>query len=123
TGGIAYRLVLAGDFAPALQTTHRAMAAAPGQLSLSIHRAHSLMLLARVDEARALYLPHRRQTLHNGQTWGGLGPEDFLPLRKAVVPRPLMDETENRFAGGGSASAVRPSSRYSSVKLPACGSI
>jgi len=100
TGGIAYRLVRAGDFAPALEATDRAMAAAPGQLWLSINRAHALMLLARVDEARALYLQHRGQTLQNGKTWEGMVLEDFIDLRKAGLTHPLMDEIEKRFAGG-----------------------
>jgi len=101
TGGIAYRLVLAGDFAPALEATDRAMAAAPAQLWLSVNRAHALMLLARVDEARALYLQHRGQTLQNGKTWEGMVLEDFINLRKAGLTHPLMDEIEKRFAGGG----------------------
>src|SRR5262249_44108869 len=58
-GGIAYRFVLIRDFETALQAADQAISLAPAKTWLYTNRAHALMLLGHVEEARALYLRHR----------------------------------------------------------------
>ena len=55
-------------------------------------RVHALMLLGRVDEARAVYLNFRGQKLENGKSWETVILEDFAELRKAGITHPLMHE-------------------------------
>ena len=58
-GGLAYRLVLARDFARALEAADQAIALAPEKTWIHRNRAHALMFLGRADEARAIYLQNR----------------------------------------------------------------
>ena len=58
-GAIAYQFILARNFAMALEAADQAISLAPDQIWLYTNRAHALMFLNRVDEARALYLKYR----------------------------------------------------------------
>ena len=58
-GGIAYNFVLARNFVEALEAADQAISLAPEKIWLYTNRAHALMFLDRVDEARALYLKYR----------------------------------------------------------------
>ena len=101
-GGLAYRFVLARDFATALAAADQAISLAPDQIWLYTNRAHALMFLGRIDEARALYLKYRGQkNVQEGKSWEAVVLEDFAELRKAGVTNPLMDEIEKQFASAG----------------------
>ena len=102
-GSLAYGLLLAKDFARALEAADQAIAAAPGELWLHAGRAHALMLLGRTDEARALYLQHRGKPRARGdRSWDAVVLEGFGELRKGGLARPLMEEIEPKFAARGS---------------------
>jgi tetratricopeptide (TPR) repeat protein len=58
-GGLAYRFVVARNFAIALEAADEAIALAPEMIWLYTNRAHALMFLDRADDARALYLQFR----------------------------------------------------------------
>src|SRR5437016_13504621 len=58
-GGLAYRFVLARDFARALEVVDQAISLAPNMVWLYRNRAHALMFLGHVEEARSLYLQYR----------------------------------------------------------------
>jgi tetratricopeptide (TPR) repeat protein len=99
-GGLAYRLVLAGDFSNALDAADQVVALAPDRLWLHVNRAHALMFLGRVEEARAIYLAHRgaRNASASGEkSWETAVLEDFAELRAAKLAHPLMDEIEQLF--------------------------
>ena len=101
-GDLAYRFVLARNFARALEASDLVISLAPDQMWLHTNRAHALMFLNRVEEARALYLRYRgEKNAQNGKPWDTVVLEDFSELRKAGLTHPLMDEIEKRFAGGG----------------------
>ena len=101
-GDLAYRFVLARNFARALEASDQAISLAPDQIWLYTNRAHALMFLNRVDEARALYLHYRgEKNVQTGKSWETSVLEDFAELRKAGLTHPLMDEIEKRFAAGG----------------------
>jgi tetratricopeptide (TPR) repeat protein len=100
-GALAYRFVLARNFANALEAADQAIALAPGKIWLYTNRAHALLFLDRVDEARALYLKHHGETdVERGKSWDAMIVEDFAELRKAGLMHPLMDEIEAKFAAG-----------------------
>jgi tetratricopeptide (TPR) repeat protein len=101
-GGFAYRLVQAKDYTKALEVADQAIALAPRMTWLYTNRAHALMFLGRVDQARALYLQFRgEKKAQEDKSWVALVTEDFAEFRKAKLTHPLMDEIEKRFASGG----------------------
>ena len=97
-GSLAYLLVLAEDFSNALDAVDQALALASDQLWLHSNRAHALMFLGRVDEARALYLAHRgAKSVVGEKAWETVVTEQFAELRAAKLTHPLMDEIEQLF--------------------------
>ena len=98
-GSLAYSLLLARDFAHALEAIDQTIALAPDKIWLYTNRAHALMFLGRIDEARALYLQFRgERRVQKDKSWETIIREDFADLRKAGLANPLMDEIEARFA-------------------------
>jgi tetratricopeptide (TPR) repeat protein len=99
---LAFNLVLAGEFTTALEAIDQAIAIRPDQTWFYANRAHALMFLYRVDEARALYLKYRGETNVSGdESWEVVILEDFAELRKAGLSHPLMDEIESKFTKSG----------------------
>jgi tetratricopeptide (TPR) repeat protein len=101
-GGLAYRFVLARNFAAALEAANQAISLSPNKIWLYSNRAHALMFLGRVGEAQALYLLYRgEKNVLDGKSWETVILQDFAELRKAGLEHPLMDEIEKEFSGGG----------------------
>jgi tetratricopeptide (TPR) repeat protein len=101
-GSLAYGFVLAQNFARALEASDLVISLAPDKIWLHSNRAHALMFLSRVDEARALYLRYRgEKDAQDGKLWETAVLEDFSEMRKEGLTHPLMDEIEKRFAAGG----------------------
>ncbi|HEV2955287.1 MAG TPA: tetratricopeptide repeat protein [Xanthobacteraceae bacterium] len=99
-GGMGRQFILARDFARALQAADQAIAIAPDKTSLYTNRAHALMFLGRVKEARALYLKYRgEKDVRDAEPWETVVLEDFAEFRKIRLTSPLMDEMEKLFAG------------------------
>ena len=66
------------------------------------NRAHALMFLGRIDEARALYLKYRgKQDVQPGKSWEIVILEDFAELQKAGLTSSLMEEIKKEFAAKG----------------------
>jgi tetratricopeptide (TPR) repeat protein len=100
-GGIAYNFVLARNFLRALEAADQGTLLAPEQLWLYANRAHALMFLDRVDEARALYLKYRGQQKVNGaKSWEAAILSDFAEFQKTGLKHPLITEIEKRLAAG-----------------------
>ena len=96
---IAYRFLLARNFEMALASADQAVSLLPGVISLHANRAHALMFLGRIEEARALYLRYRSQKGGQGEkSWQAIVLEGFAGLHQAVLTDPLMDEIEKRLA-------------------------
>jgi tetratricopeptide (TPR) repeat protein len=100
-GSLAYDFVLAYDFAAALETADKAITLQPDLIFVYGNRAHALMFLDRVDEARTLYLRYRGKSVTDDQSWEISVLRDFAELREAGLSRPLMDEIESKFRTGG----------------------
>jgi tetratricopeptide (TPR) repeat protein len=99
---LAYRFVLAHEFGRALETADEAIALQPDDIWLQVNRSHALMLVGRVDEARALYLVHRgEKDTRRGESWQTIVLKDFAEMRNAGLAHPLMDEIEAAFTTRG----------------------
>src|SRR5262249_55634767 len=97
-GGLIYSFFLASDFAKALDAVDLIIALAPDDLGLHANRAHALMFLGRIEEARAIYLAHRgARNVVGEKSWETALLEDFADLRAAKLTHPLMDEIEQLF--------------------------
>ena len=66
-GKLAYRFILDRSFASALEASDLVISLAPDTILLRTKRAHALMFLDRVDEARALYLRYRGEKVCAGR--------------------------------------------------------
>jgi hypothetical protein len=96
--GLAFELLLAKKFEKSLDASNLATATAPGLVWLYIHRAHALMFLGRVEEARSLYLAHRGEKIQDDVIWEDAIRQVFAILRKAELTNPLMAKIEADFA-------------------------
>jgi len=101
-GDLANRFVLARNFATALEAADQSISLAPDEIWLYANRAHALMFLGQIEEAKALYLKYRDQTdVQDGKSWKVVIHEDFAELRKAGLNNLLIDEIEKLFASAG----------------------
>jgi tetratricopeptide (TPR) repeat protein len=101
-GALSFRFLLVREFGTGLEAVDEAIALAPDMVWLYGNRAHALLFLDRIDDARALYLQYRgRKNVLNQKSWEEIILEDFTELRKAGLAHALMDEIEKRFAAGG----------------------
>jgi TPR repeat protein len=94
---VSWRSLFARDFAKSLAASDRALPLIPDlALAIDTNRAHALMFLGRVEEARALYLTHRGKKITNNDNklWEAGIADDFAALRKAGLEHPLMAEIE-----------------------------
>jgi tetratricopeptide (TPR) repeat protein len=97
-GDLAYDFILARDFMTALAAADQAISLAPDQIWLYTNRAHALMFLGRIDEARALYLKYRDQKdVQDGKSWQTVILQDFAEMWKAGLTNPLISEIEKQF--------------------------
>jgi hypothetical protein len=95
-GSVSWRALFARDYAKALSSADRALSIAPGELWIVMNRAHALMLVGRIKEARTLYLAHKDERLANNanKLWQQVVVEDFAELHKAGVTNRLMPKIE-----------------------------
>jgi hypothetical protein len=101
-GAVAYQLLFTRDFTTALETADLAISLSPKLIWVHGNRAHALMFLGRVDDARAVYLQYRGEPKVVGEkTWEQVVLDDFAELRGAGLTHPLMDQIEKQFATGG----------------------
>ncbi len=97
-GNLAYQSLLIKEFEKSLDASDRAIAAAPSLVWLYSNRAHALMFLGRLDEARKLYQDHRGEEAQGKKMWEDVIRDDFDEMRRRGLTNPLMDEIEQKFA-------------------------
>jgi hypothetical protein len=85
-------------FTNGLAAADFAISLAPDETWLYSNRAHALMFLGRVNEARAIYLQRRGEKIHEDKNWETVILHDFAELREKGHTHPLMDEIEKLFA-------------------------
>jgi tetratricopeptide (TPR) repeat protein len=92
---VAMAFLLEGEFQKALAATEAYLppgSAGPLPPLLDIRRAHALMLLDRVEEAKSIYLAHRGAKVDAGQPAAALIAQDFAILQEGGTDHPLMKE-------------------------------
>jgi TPR repeat protein len=99
--------LFARQYARALDGSERAIKLNPNNLVPVATQAHALMLLGRIDEAKAIYLAHRGETLKN-KKWEQVISEDFAQLRQAGITQPMMAEIETTLSGQPTSTALSP---------------
>jgi tetratricopeptide (TPR) repeat protein len=85
------------NFVKALEAIEGALGALPQSPRLNIYRAHVLMCLERLDEAKSLYLRYRREKLGRDQLAETAILQDFHAMRRAGLSYALQDEIEALF--------------------------
>jgi hypothetical protein len=87
-----------------MEAADQAIVLFPGKIWLYSNRAHALMFLGRLDEAREIYLKYRGQKIpeEKGKNWESAVVEDFAEFRKAGLAKPLMNEIEKQFKSSSS---------------------
>ena len=81
----------------ALEAADFAISLAPDAVPVNGNRAHALMFLGHVDEARSVYLRFRGKKSQGAKSWEDEVRDDFADLRKHGLSHPLMDEVEEAF--------------------------
>lgn len=129
-GNLAWYALIARDFAEALAASERARALAADQVWIESNRAHALLFLGRLQEARQIYLAHKgaRLTEQSGKTWEDMIANDFEELRKRGLAHVAFDEiaTElgldkvqpNARSGRSAGRAAWPAMRRSEGRMP-----
>jgi TPR repeat protein len=93
---LGWRALFARDYAKSLAFCDRSLLLRPGELVAEGNRAHALMFLDHRDEARAIYITHKGQSIPNldKKIWEAAIAEDFEEFRKAGLTHPMMTEIE-----------------------------
>ena len=89
---VAWQGLLARKYAAALAASESANKLAPMLLAAQRNRAHSLLFLERIDEARDIYVAHRGKPVSSGDLlWEDMVEVDFAALREAGLMHPEID--------------------------------
>jgi hypothetical protein len=95
-------VVWVSNFVTALEAADQTISLAPDEIWVYTNRAHALMFLGHLEEARQLYLKYRgTKDIGGGKSWETAILEDFTEFRKAGLTDPLMDEIEKLFTSAG----------------------
>jgi hypothetical protein len=95
SGVIGFAL-FAKDYTKALTVADRAHALFPDDTGIESNRAHALMFLGHDEEAKALYLAHKKEHVSGeiNKLWEQVIAEDFAQFRKAGLTSPMMADIE-----------------------------
>jgi hypothetical protein len=98
-GNFADTAVSAGDFRIALEAAELGIEFDPAQIWITMNKAHALMFLDRLKEARHEYLAHRGMILTGDPQgpWEELVVDDFKKYREKGREHELMTEIEREF--------------------------
>jgi WD40 repeat protein len=85
------------DFRVALEATELGLMFDPKQTWITMNKAHALMFLDRIQDARREYLAHRGTRVPGYKLWEEAVVDDFSLLRERGREHPLMIEIEQLF--------------------------
>jgi tetratricopeptide (TPR) repeat protein/CHAT domain-containing protein len=102
---VAWYALLARDFKQALAASDRAHSIVPADLRVEANRAHSLLFIGRLDEARAIYLANkgRPMSLTDDRMWQDVIADDVSSLRKAGLKNPVLAKINAKLGGKSAA--------------------
>jgi TPR repeat protein len=97
-GDLSFDYLIQGKFQKALDTVNEAIALAPDKIWLQSNQADALMMLGRIDEARAIYVRNAgKKDDGTGRSWTANVLGDFAAMRQKGYTNPLMTEIEANF--------------------------
>ena len=97
-GSVAYFELFVRRAETALSLSERALNLAPNLLFAETNRAHALLFLGRVEEARAIYLSHKGEPVGEQCRWEACVALDFQELRSRGFGHPAMAIIEEDLA-------------------------
>jgi hypothetical protein len=94
--GVIWLDLIAKEFTKALVVADRAHELFPDDTGIESNRAHALMFLGHDEEAKALYLAHKKEPVSGeiNKLWEQVIAEDFVQLRKVGLTNPMMADVE-----------------------------
>jgi tetratricopeptide (TPR) repeat protein/CHAT domain-containing protein len=115
---VAWHALLARSFKEALSASDRAHALAPTNLAVETKRAHALLLLGRVREARAIYFGYKGKpiSLTSDELWEDVIAADIEVLVKAGVNQASLKGINAELGGEGSAANADLTNRYQKIQ-------
>ena len=97
-GALASKFLLTGDFERARHCAQIGLTAHPNSAVLNLDRAHALMFLGTVEEARTVYLRYWSKKISvRSKSCGAFIMESFDAFRRAGLLPPLLDEIQRWF--------------------------
>ena len=97
-GRLAHEFLLVKKDQEALDCAEFALGSDPHSTAFNLRRAHALMYLKRVDEARAIYLSYRGKMLsYSYEASDLIIKKEFTQLRETGRPNRLMDDVERQY--------------------------
>jgi tetratricopeptide (TPR) repeat protein len=115
-GEVGWYALFTNEYDKSLKASERAFALATDEgmrLAIATNKAHALMFLGRMEEARAVYLEHRGKDVLNQGKWESVIAKDFAELRTKGVSNPMMTEIEGLL--GAQANAAEETSSTSAA--------
>ena len=92
-GGLAFYALFAQEFAEALSASERALGLVPELAWIEMNRAHALVFLGRLDDARQIYRAHRGKVIPElAESWEKAVEGDFIELQASRVYHPDFDK-------------------------------
>jgi tetratricopeptide (TPR) repeat protein len=91
-GALAGYALFAREFDEALAASERGLAIAPELLWIEVNRAHALLFIGRLDEARAIYFAHKGKRFSGSTTWEDRVADNFAALQKAGIEHAAFEE-------------------------------
>src|SRR6516165_9930477 len=94
--GVIWFAIFAKDYTKALSVADRAHTLFPDNLGIETNRAHALMFIGRDEEAKTLYLAHKKEPVSGeiNKLWEQVIADDFAAFRKAGLTHPMMADIE-----------------------------
>jgi CHAT domain-containing protein/tetratricopeptide (TPR) repeat protein len=98
---VAWYALLSHHFKEALAASDRAHALGPANLAVEINRAHALLFMGRIGEARAIYFAHKGKpmSLTDDRMWEDVIANDFEALRKGGLDRSAARRINAKLGG------------------------
>jgi hypothetical protein len=103
---LSFEALFVGKYEISLAAADEALGIDPGDLMPVTNRAHALMYLGRIDEARDLYKKYMGQSIRPGSVWDREILNDFRQLIDVGRKQPLMNEIATLLTTG--AAAMQP---------------
>jgi hypothetical protein len=98
---LSWYQLCAGQYDAVIATADQAAEIREGYISIETNRAHALMLMDSLDEAKAIYNKHRGEETRNNKTWEREVLDDFAELELENIKHPLMDEIRSTWDAEG----------------------